>query len=217
MIDLALQAIVAQLNQALRSGFAIRDDIAVLGNVLEQDGSVGAQLDNRIVVSLVNIERDTLAQRAPRAAAHPLARSVVTEEPVHLVLSVMFAAHFSGSNYAEGLKMISAVVGFFQSRPVLDPHNTPGLDRRIDRLALDIANLSVAELSNLWSILSGKYLPSVLYRVRLVSVDRDQVKGTISPVALPSATLTPRDASAGARAGPGTPGDAAQPALQAKA
>jgi hypothetical protein len=192
VIDLALQAIVAQLNQALRTGFAIRDDVAVLGNVLEQDGSVGAQLDNRIVVSLVNIERETLAQRAPRHGAHPLARSVLTEEPVHLVLSVMFAANFSGSNYGEGLKMISAVVGFFQSRPVLDPHNTPGLDRRIDRLALDIANLSVAELSNLWSILSGKYLPSVLYRVRLVSVDRDQVKGTISPVALPRAEVAPQ-------------------------
>jgi hypothetical protein len=202
MIDLALQAIVGQLNQALRTGFAIREDIAVLGNVLEQDGSVGALLDNRIVVSLVNIERETLAQRAPRLGAHPLARSVVTEEPVHLVLSVLFAANFGGSNYGEGLKMISATVGFFQSRPVLDPLNTPGLDRRIDRLALDIANLSVAELSNLWSILSGRYLPSVLYRVRLVSVDRDQVKGTLSPVARPSVGVARQ---AGAEAAPALP------------
>jgi hypothetical protein len=194
MIDLALGTIVGQLNQALRTGFGIREDLAVLGNVLEQDGRVGAQVDNRIVVSLVNIERETLAQRSPAAPRNALARTVVTEEPVHLTLSVLFAANFSGSNYTEGLKMISATVGFFQSRPVLDPRNTPGMDRRFDRLALDIANLSVAELSNLWSVLSGKYLPSVLYRVRMVSVDRDQVKGTLTPVSAPATTVAHNDA-----------------------
>jgi Pvc16 N-terminal domain len=184
MIDLALGAIAAQLNQALRRGFGLREDLVVLSNLHEQDGSVALQVDNRIVVSLVNIERDTLPQRdAP--GARPGQRGVVAPGPVYLNLHVLFAAHFAAANYAEALKMIAATIGHFQARPVLDHQNMPELDPRIDRLALDIANLGIAELSQLWSILSGKYLPSVLYRVRMVAVDLGAVAGQYRPVVEP--------------------------------
>jgi hypothetical protein len=185
LIDVALGVVVGQLNQALRRSFAVREDLAVLANILEQDGRVGAQVENKIVVSLVNIERDTVAQREHRPGANPLARALSSPEPVHLVLSVMFAANFGGTNYTEALKLISGTIGFFQSRPVFDQRNTPELDRRIDRLALDIANLSVADLSNLWSILSGHYVPSVLYRMRMVSVDLGQISALSVPVSTP--------------------------------
>ncbi len=184
MIDLALGAIVAQLNQALRRGFALREDLAVLAHLHEQDGSVALGTDNRIVVSLVNIERDTLPQR-DGPAVRPGLRGVLAPSPVYLNLQVLFAAHFGAANYAEALKMISATIGHFQSRPVLDHQNTPELDPRIDRLALDIANLGIAELSQLWSILSGKYLPSVLYRVRMVAVDQQAVVGQGRPIVEP--------------------------------
>lgn len=184
MIDLALAAIAAQLNQALRRGFALREDLVVLSNLHEQDGSVAIATDNRIVVSLVNIERDTMPQRdAP--GARPGLRGVLSPAPVYLNLHVLFAAHFAAGNYTEALKMIAATIGHFQARPLLDHHNTPELDPRIDRLALDIANLGIAELSQLWSILSGKYLPSVLYRVRLVAVDMQAVTGQGRPIVEP--------------------------------
>lgn len=184
MIDLALGAIAAQLNQALRRGFALREDLVVLANLHEQDGSVALQVDNRIVVSLVNIERDAVAQRDPRPAGSGL-RGVLSPGPVFLNLYVLFAAHFGAANYAEALKMIAGTIGHFQARPVLDHQNTPELDPRIDRLALDIANLSITELSQLWSILSGKYLPSVLYRVRLVAVDQQAASGQSRPIVEP--------------------------------
>ena len=68
MIDLALGVIVAQLNQALRRAFAIREDIAVLANILEQDGRVGPQVENKLVVSLVSS-----ASRSPSATPGPAA------------------------------------------------------------------------------------------------------------------------------------------------
>ena len=36
---------------------------------------------------------------------------------------------------------------------------------------LDMENLNIQDASNLWGMLSGKYLPSVLYKVRMVSFD----------------------------------------------
>lgn len=184
MIDLALGAIVAHLNQALRRSFALREDLVLLANLHEQDGSVALQADNRIIVSLVNIERDTTPQRDLRPAS-PGLRNVLSPGPVYLNLHVLFAAHFGAANYTEALKLISGTIGHFQSRPVLDHQNTPELDPRIDRLALDIANLGIAELSQLWSILSGKYLPSVLYRVRMVALDMNSVHGQGRPIVEP--------------------------------
>jgi hypothetical protein len=184
MIDLALGAIVAHLNQALRRSFALREDLVLLANLHEQDGSVALQADNRIIVSLVNIERDTMPQRDLRPTS-PGLRNVLSPGPVYLNLHVLFAAHFGAANYTEALKLISGTIGHFQSRPVLDHQNTPELDPRIDRLALDIANLGIAELSQLWSILSGKYLPSVLYRVRMVALDMNSVHGQGRPIVEP--------------------------------
>jgi len=37
--------------------------------------------------------------------------------------------------------------------------NTPDLDNRIDKLTMDIENLNIKDLSSMWTILSGKYLP----------------------------------------------------------
>ncbi|MCB1830920.1 MAG: DUF4255 domain-containing protein, partial [Gammaproteobacteria bacterium] len=96
-----------------------------------------------------------------------------------LNLSLMFAANFSGGNYPEALKGISATLRFFQMTPVLDHQNTPELDRRIDRLALEIENLDIQQLSNLWGILSTRYLPSVLYKVRMITIDADAVKSEL--------------------------------------
>ncbi|MDZ7589269.1 MAG: DUF4255 domain-containing protein [Rubrivivax sp.] len=185
MIDLALGAITSQLNQGLRRSFGVAEDVAVMANILETDGQVATLADNRIVVSLVNIERDTVSQRGSASGGGGIVRSPRTPAPVNLTLSVMFAACFASGNYAEALKFISGTAGFFQSRPVFDRQNTPELDARIDRLALDIANLSIADLSNLWSILSGRYVPSILYRVRMVSVDLDQVSGQSHPITRP--------------------------------
>jgi hypothetical protein len=98
---------------------------------------------------------------------------------VHLNLMLMFAANFGGSKYTEALKFISATIAFFQGRALFDHHNSPDLDPRIDRLALDIENLSVAELSNLWGILGGKYVPSILYRVRMITFDSGQITNLV--------------------------------------
>jgi len=88
----------------------------------------------------------------------------------------MVAGNFSGSNYTEGLKFISTAISFFQRQPMLDQHNTPALDKRIERLMLDIENQGMHNLSGLWGMLSGKYLPSVLYKMRMVTFDADDVQ-----------------------------------------
>jgi len=175
MIDAALTLIAGQLNQHLRQRFQVSEDLAVLSNLLEQNGSAVPIVANKLVIFLAGVERDTMAHRA--TSQRGLNNELRLQEPIFLNLLVMCAANFSGINYPEALKFLSSAIGFFQATPVIDHHNAPQLDVGLDRLILNIENLSSSEMHSLWGIHSGRYLPSVLYRVRMVSVDSQQIAG----------------------------------------
>ena len=190
MIDIALLQIASSLNQSLRRSFGVADDLVSLASLHEPDGSLAPQSAGRLSMFLVGVERDTLPGGAARVAA--AARVGLAPPPVCLNLRVMLAASFNASQYAQALRLLSAAVGFFQSRPLFDHHNTPDLDPRISRLALDLENLGFAELANAWGMLGGKYLPSVLYRVRMVAIDAAQVYAEAVRIARPRIDIKER-------------------------
>jgi len=182
MIDAAINHIANNVNQQLMRTFGLNEDVVVVSNILEQDGTVATHVNNKIVVSLVNIEKENVPLNQPRVAAASGTRTVITNPPIHFNLYLMFASYFSGSNYQEGLKFISNTISYLQGQSMFDQHNSPGLDRNINKLVMDIQNLDMNDLSNLWGILSGKYLPSVLYKVRMVAVDSSAVSDQVSPI-----------------------------------
>jgi hypothetical protein len=171
--------------------FGLNEDVVVVSNILEQDGTVATHVNNKIVVSLVNIEKESVQLNQSRAVASGGMRNVVTNPPVHFNLYLMFASYFSGSNYQEGLKFISNTISYLQGQNVFDQQNSPGLDRNINKLVMDIENLDINDLSNLWGILSGRYLPSVLYKLRMVAVDANAVKNQEPVISKPDATVKP--------------------------
>ena len=176
MIDSAISLITSQLNQYLRRTFDLTEDIVAVSNILEQDGTVPPHVDNKLVAFLVNIEKDQFPHGGPSNGKTVGAdKNVVNYAPVCLHSYLMFAGNFSGNNYMESLKFISNTISFFQRRPFFDHDNAPDLDTRIDKLVLDIQNLTIADLGNLWGILSSRYLPSILYKVRLAAFDLDDV------------------------------------------
>ncbi|MBE3024392.1 DUF4255 domain-containing protein [Janthinobacterium sp. BJB1] len=184
MISAAIEHIAEQLNQFLRRSHQLADDIVVVSNIVAQNGSVAPHIANKLVICLANIEKDTLPQQsyAPHDGA---GRAAVYGKPLFLNLYVVVAANFSDKNYPEALKFISSAIGFFQHTPVFDHQVTPGLDARIEKLLLDMENLKTHELSNLWGMLSGHYLPSVLYKVRMIGYGAGPLAGQATTVAQP--------------------------------
>lgn len=188
MLDVAISHIVNQVNQHLMRIDERDEKVVVVSNILEQDGTVAAHVNDKIVVSLVNIEKDTVPFQTQKLSSNGL-RSLATNPPIYFNLYLMFASYFSGSNYPEGLKYIAKTINYFQAQNVFDRQNSPGMDSGIEKLILDIENLDLNDLSNLWGILSGKYLPSVLYKVRMVTVDANAVKDQISGVTKPQSSM----------------------------
>ena len=175
MIESAISVLASQLNEFLKVNASVRQDFVRVSNLVEQSGTVVPDNANKIAVFLVNVAKETMPWRAPAGPSLGASRYIDSNIPLHMTLSVMFAANFSGRLYPDALRHLSNTISFFQRRPIFDHFNTPELDGRIDRLILEIENLGITELSNLWGIISGKYVPSILYRVRMVTFDPDAV------------------------------------------
>lgn len=179
MINIAVTHIAKYLNEFFRRSFDLSEDIAVPSGIVEQDGSVSTTINNKVVISLVNIEKDTTPGQMPKNVSPGANRIISTSPPIHLNLYIMFAAHFNSQNYMEALKFLSCTVEFFQRNPVFNHHNSPDLDKRISMLAMDIENLNIKDLSSLWSVISAKYLPSVLYKVRMITFESQDVRDQV--------------------------------------
>ena len=84
----------------------------------------------------------------------------------------MFSAYFSSENYVEGLKFITSVIAFFQSRQgIFNPQNTPALNGIVEKLNAEMVSPDFRDMSNVWGGLGAKYLPSVLYRFKTLRIE----------------------------------------------
>lgn len=177
MIKSALETIANELDEYLRLKFRVDNKRVVLSNIVNQDGSIAITDPNKIVFTLVSIHEEKVL---PNAQFRLTGNG--PNPPVCINLNVLVSAYFTASLYPESLRFLSVVIGFFQNKNVFDSQSSPGLDSGIDKIIFDIQNLSFNEQSNLWASLGAKYLPSVLYRVRMVVIEESMLSYDIASV-----------------------------------
>lgn len=171
MIHEALQTIANELNRFLQSKHDITEEKVVISSLVELDGSVSVQEPDKIILSLTNIESDKTQSNVGGYQQTAKGTYKMVKPPVYINLTVLFSAYFTHENYVEGLKFITSVVAFFQSRAgVFNPSNTPGMTKNIDKMQAEMLSLEMADLNNFWSSLGSKYLPSVLYRIKTLPI-----------------------------------------------
>lgn len=143
---------------------------AELGNIGEILAGTAHGDDTNIVVSLINIEENRIS-RNPQNYARDGTDIKLKNPAVHLYLSLLFTSVREASGYGKALEAIQNIVGFFQKKYSFDHTNTPSLDPGIEKLILEMISLNLEQLHQLWSMLGGKYHPSVAYRMRMVTID----------------------------------------------
>ncbi len=165
MLDKVFGVMVLTLNNYFRNRYFIAEDLVVASNLLNLDGTAAAQIDNKIVLSLVGINYD----------AQPQSEDLVPN------LKIMVSANFNSNNYAEALKTLSLAIKFFQRHAVLNHQNTLELDAELIELNVSMENLSVTEMHQIWSTLASRYLPSVLFRVQVKLAPESQLQYSLAP------------------------------------
>ncbi len=185
MIDKCLSLICKRANDYIQGVFSVSEDMVVLSPLNNAEGTQAVETRNRIAMFLLNVSQDTV----PRSRQPDRSSEVRVIKPMHIDIYFMLAAAHDPELYTEGLKQISAAMTFFQANPLLTPQNTPDLPRTVAQLSIDMVNLRVEELSQLWSNLGGRYVPSVTYKMRTAIIDSETVTG-VDPV------ITQRDTRA---------------------
>ncbi|WP_299507536.1 DUF4255 domain-containing protein [uncultured Roseobacter sp.] len=181
VIDLALGLVAQRLNSHLAARYGVQDDLVSLSPLTDAEGKPAADARNRLVLFLTNIAQDA----TPRTGASRGSVQVIQAQAIHLDIYFMLASAYDAETYAEGLKLISAALTYFQANPVMTPRNTPDMPQGLSQLSLDISNLRVEEMGQMWGNLGGRYVPSVMFKMRSVMIDAGVVSEVVPLITRP--------------------------------
>jgi hypothetical protein len=169
----------------------------ILGNISLIDAfqdSSSTNLSDKVIASVVNIQQEGTVRNLPfrRTAndANGLPQAIERQPEIYLNVYVLFGAN--KNNYSIALQRIAQVISFFQRQYVFTPAEIPVLTTfNLNKLIFDLYSTRFEELNQLWSVMGGKYIPSVIYKMRLAVIQDADEQGTgiISEIRLRSGNI----------------------------
>lgn len=183
MINQALEFLVANLNEYVLMKTGLGGKVK-LGHLV---GAGGAEVtgDNSIVCQLVNLDEERVG-KAQLPVAPPVGTSYPVRNPqIRMNLSMLVTTNpgTASGDYSNGIRLLSYVVQYFQGNHFFTTENSPSLDPAIGTLIVELYPISLENQNYLWGSLGVKYRPSVVYKIRLVTILDDKLHGSVaSPV-----------------------------------
>jgi hypothetical protein len=172
MIDIALTYIRDILNEHFKNEFSISENKVVLSNILKSDGSSAQKVDGKIVLFLISLEEESsLKNNVSRYSNQGDGLFGHKSPTLHLNMNLFFCVNFDSSVYPEGLSYLSSLVRFFQINRKITIDQLGGSNPNTKSLSFELCKLDYAQLSNLWSAIGSKLMPSILYKVGILVFD----------------------------------------------
>lgn len=191
MIHQALNTILSEIAPFLNIRLGNAQNNAgwiVQGNVVGQNGTPPANNNRKVIASVVNMEEDRIS-RSWDIHRKQLDGTIATTKPeIRFNFYLLFAAYFPeavGGNtipYSDGLRALSGIISFFQQKNVFDKKNTPTLPDNFEKLIVEHYSLTLEQQNHLWGALGAKYLPSVMYKIRLIVFQEDTMLSSGPPI-----------------------------------
>ncbi len=180
MLDVAVAFLADEFNAYLqrRTG-SLALGRAVPGALVNDAGKV-AVAKGTVGVGLINIEEERVTRVQQPARVLVNGREIVLPPELRLNLTLMFVPNMA--TYDLSLRMLSHVLTFFQSCPSFSVDEHAALDSRIGQLLVELHSIGPETLNQVWACLGAKYMPSVLYRVRLVTLQDQEPEGIGAPI-----------------------------------
>ena len=182
MIGTTLNVVARRLDAVIRRRLALppAEKKVILSPFLDLDGSVAIKEENTLVLYPVNIQKDAVAGSGGVAVTPPHP-SLAGPPPLYLNIYLVLGMYYQSSQLRYGLDLLTTAISILQGQPSWNRDNTPELPPNVDRLIFEMTSLDFHELSHIWGHLGGKYLPSVVYKMRMIIVD-DGVITRVTPV-----------------------------------
>lgn len=172
MILKSLQFTQDVLSQFLTNAFNLDEGKVVLNNIIDTNGNIPFENQNKVVVSLINVERETLKPFYGRNQKLSNGNYAEIRPSERYNLDILITSNFD--NYAETLKFLNFVILFFQTNTAIDSASFSNMPAGINRLEFDIEKITYHQMHSLWTAMGAKYQPSVIYKMRLLTLQADE-------------------------------------------
>ncbi len=177
MIMDALLLISSELNDYVRQRLNSEDETLVyLSSITDGSGNSSSPND-AITISLTNAEEECVnrAQQVTRVRNGDNYHFTEPETRInlHIIISVRPSKNTDGSNsYINALKRLSIVSEFFQGKRYFDQSaiRNPSISAHLGRIIVNLHTAGFEQLSYIWGIHGGNYLPSLMYKLSLVTI-----------------------------------------------
>lgn len=169
-ISNVLKYLVDEINDSIPGPGA---GFASLGNIARLDsGSAPPAADSQgnVIVTLVNIEEENTLKNSPFYVRS--GDSIKKRNPI-LYLNLYVLISSPTDPYETALDSMSQVIQFFQGKNVFTAENDASggfSSTELEKIVLELCTLNFEQINHLWGIMGGKYLPSVIYKLRLVPI-----------------------------------------------
>jgi hypothetical protein len=180
-----LKVVIEQLSKLVDPGQSV---IEITNIATLNDGDDFLLAKTAITLSIVNIEEDkTLRnQSVYLKETNDQTQIYRYKQPTqHLIISVLFASYSKDlSKYLDGLDKLKGVISYFQQNnsfyyknddtEMIDYNTYLGKtevqQQNYHKITMESVSLSTEQLNQLWSYLGSKYMPSMLYKMRLCMI-----------------------------------------------
>lgn len=191
MLFRSIDFITEQLNRYLDSFPPENKGLAKIENIGGLDEQELKSASN-ILITLVNINEEATLKNSPNYSKDGFS-TVYRNPPVTLNLFVLFASCFENSK--QSLMILSRVISFFQGKNIFTNTNSmtnvSGLGEF--KMVMDLYSPTFEQVNYLWSTLGGKQRPFVLYKLRVIEIEREsteEIRGVIKEIAIDEQMIT---------------------------
>ncbi len=148
----------------MRTSFSLDECKSVLNRLVGADGSLPQMNLDKVVISLVNVEK---RGKAPVSLGY---KSVTDAGPGKAAvgnhtLFLLVSSNFY--DYAETLKFLDMAIGFFEANAVIEAGTFPDIPQGIAKLEFAVESTPFDQLQNIWEAIGAKYQPSVVYKLTI--------------------------------------------------
>lgn len=178
MIFEVIQIITEQVNNYLDEigldKSVVAENIAFLES---QNENVAGNLDDKVALTLINLSEETTLKNFPNHSVEN-AKTIYKNSVINLNLYLLFSAN--RTKYINSLNDLSKIIAFFQGKKLFTQANTiynrsNSAMNNIDnfRFSIELYTPTFEELNYIWGTLGGKQLPSALYKVNMIQIERN--------------------------------------------
>ena len=173
MIEEALLFTQQSLNQFLMNRFGNRDKNVVLNVVVDDDNSTPMINQNKMVISLINIENESSRPYYNKPQYTPNGSYTHVNPTERFNLDILITSNFQ--DYSETLKFLNGTLTFFQVNSTMSNQSHSFFPDALEKLHFELVKMNFDQMHSLWSAMGAKYRPSMVYKMRLISIQGEEV------------------------------------------